>query len=890
MDKSTTDPALLLAEIERLERECVHLQGSDRELGLVRGALDETEQKYRMAFEYTGTAMMVVEADLTISMGNHRMEEITGYTQAELIKKRPWTDYVFEEDHGKMLEFHQARREHGETVPTQYEFRLRHRDGHLLDVAGNISMIPGTEKTLVSLIDITEQKRMAKEVRERERQYRDLFENANDIIYVHDFDGNFISVNQAGLRAFQYTSEQIKKINIREIVDSEYLSVALGHIKDKLSHETASEPYELLTYTAGREPVWVEVNTRMIVQEGKPVGVQGVARDVTERKRSEQELRNSEKRFKETAELLPGIICEIDLSLTITYVNQLGFKIFGYPQEMLGKGIKVLDLFGASERERAAANAAKILGGKVVGPQEYRMLHADGTERWYLVSSSPMRNSDGAVCGLRTTLLEIDELRSAQLRVAESEARFRSIFNRSPIGIAVFAQSGELVECNDSFKTLFQSEARGDLFALSGISDAQSKQLAGGEGVVCEGGSGNRGENLGQGGSYYDWHITPVTKSDSAPPVYLAQVQNVTERVRAHNATVARAREETEKANRLIEDLKKEMRETFTFKNMVSRSPEMRRIFDILPEIAQTPTTVLVCGDSGTGKELIARSVHELSPRMSRPFVAINCGALPDNLLESELFGYKAGAFTDAKKDKPGKFSLAEGGTLFLDEIGDISPAMQVKLLRVLQERVYEPLGAAASVRADVRVVAATNRDLAAMVKSGQFRKDLYYRINVLQVKLPPLRERRCDIPLLCEYMIDQFNRRYGKSIAGIGSDALAVLLSHDFPGNVRELENVIEHAFVFCKEAEIQVRHLPLELGQTAPQTSGDLFSKINSFDELERLYIQSVLAETGGNKLRAAEKLGVHKATLFRKLKRLGVGGNNCFSNSRENGRIGV
>ena len=318
---------------------------------------------------------------------------------------------------------------------------------------------------------------------------------------------------------------------------------------------------------------------------------------------------------------------------------------------------------------------------------------------------------------------------------------------------------------------------------------------------------------------------------------------------------------------------------------MVSRSPQMRKLFDVLPEIAEAEAPVFITGESGTGKELVAQSLHDLSSRKGKPFVAINCAALPDNLLESELFGYRAGAFTDAKKDKPGKFALAEGGTIFFDEIGDISPAMQVKLLRVLQEKKYEPLGATTTVKTDVRVIAATNRDLDEMVKKGTFREDLYYRINVVAVKLPPLRDRRCDIPLLCDHFIERFNARYGKSIKKIAQGAMESILAHDFPGkivrkdgfhrpgNIRELENLIEHAFVFCKTDTIELNHLPSAMRSAGEGAPGDVLARIDNFDELERMYLAAVLKEVNGNKDRAAQRLGIHKATLFRRLKKLGM-----------------
>ncbi len=320
-----------------------------------------------------------------------------------------------------------------------------------------------------------------------------------------------------------------------------------------------------------------------------------------------------------------------------------------------------------------------------------------------------------------------------------------------------------------------------------------------------------------------------------------------------------------------VEQLRKELHARYTFEDIVGRSPAMGRLFDILPQIAESASTVLIEGASGTGKELFARAIHNLSPRRDGPFVAVNCAALPDSLLESELFGHKAGAFTDARRDKPGRFALAEGGTIFLDEIGDISPAMQVRLLRVLQERTVEPLGGTGSVPVDVRVIAATNRDLAAAVREGDFREDLYYRIRVVHLPLPTLKERREDIPLLVDHLVVKFNRLQGKDIAGVSDAVMAVLMEHDFPGNVRELENIIEQAFVLCRGGLIELNHLPPEL---RPQGGGPLATtRPMSLEALEKLFITETLERRHGNRTRAAEDLGIHVTTLYRKIKALGI-----------------
>jgi transcriptional regulator with PAS, ATPase and Fis domain len=278
---------------------------------------------------------------------------------------------------------------------------------------------------------------------------------------------------------------------------------------------------------------------------------------------------------------------------------------------------------------------------------------------------------------------------------------------------------------------------------------------------------------------------------------------------------------------------------------------------------------VVIEGESGTGKELIARAIHDLSPRKKGPVVTINCGALPDSLLEAELFGYKKGAFTGANTDKPGRFALADGGTIFLDEIGDVSEALQVRLLRVLEEKTFEPLGGTETMKTDVRVISATNKNLEKLVADGLFRDDLYYRINVIKLHLPPLRDRREDIPLLINHFITEFNSMKSRAVADISPSALAILMNYNFPGNVRELQNIIEHAMVLCRGAIIRARDLPDELkpAEAAEKLEAD------SMDDLEAKFIVSILRKHNWNRAAAADELGVHKTTLWRKMKRLGI-----------------
>ncbi len=322
----------------------------------------------------------------------------------------------------------------------------------------------------------------------------------------------------------------------------------------------------------------------------------------------------------------------------------------------------------------------------------------------------------------------------------------------------------------------------------------------------------------------------------------------------------------------LVENLRKEIDQKYSLGDIVSRNHKIQDIFSILPEIAASSATVLIDGESGTGKELIARAIHNLGNRVDEPFIAVNLAALPDTLLESELFGYKKGAFTDAHHDKPGRFALAGKGTLFLDEIGDISPSMQVRLLRVLQEKVYEPLGATDSTKTEARIIAATNSDIDKLVENGTFRQDLYYRINIVRITLPPLRERREDIPILADHFINRFNHLQGKDIAGVSDDTMSVLMSHDYPGNVRELENIIERAFVLCHSGVIKTKHLPESL-ISRTQKAVNKISHTATLDEIEIYIIRDALDRNDWNFKKTADELGVHKSTLYRKVERFDI-----------------
>lgn len=323
-----------------------------------------------------------------------------------------------------------------------------------------------------------------------------------------------------------------------------------------------------------------------------------------------------------------------------------------------------------------------------------------------------------------------------------------------------------------------------------------------------------------------------------------------------------------------IKNLSEHLSDIFKYENIVGRNKEIKQIITVLESVSQTDSSVLVTGESGTGKELAARAIHINSPRKTGPFIAVNCSAFVESLIESELFGHEKGSFTGAIKTKIGKFELAKGGTLFLDEIGDLSLSVQTKFLRVLESREFERVGGNKTIKVEARIIAATNKHLSEEISSGRFREDLFYRINVINIHLPPLRDRMDDLPLIVNHFIELFNKKFNKEIRQFSSQAFDILMEYEWPGNIRELENVIEHCFVLCNGNIIQVECLPKRLREQKKTiiTSSNAIQK-NGFKDVERELIISVLEMHNGNRSKAAKELNINPSTLWRKIKKLGI-----------------
>lgn len=366
---------------------------------------------------------------------------------------------------------------------------------------------------------------------------------------------------------------------------------------------------------------------------------------------------------------------------------------------------------------------------------------------------------------------------------------------------------------------------------------------------------------------------TPIFDKESGEIAYvMGVIKDITD--------LKRTEDEKERLRRELVSIRRELESKYDFSAIVGRSPQIIQALKLAAQVAPQNTTVMLTGESGTGKELLAKAIHYNSPRASWPFVALNCSAFPDTLFESELFGYEKGAFTGADKPKPGKIALASGGTLFLDEITSMSPATQAKILRVIQEREYEPLGAVRSKNADIRIVAATNKNLEPLIKDGSFREDLYYRLFVYPIHLPPLRDRMGDLPVLLESILEQFNHRMSKSVQGTSPEALEVIMSYPWPGNVRELQNVIERMMILSHGGRLEVSDLPRYLVDSAKTRSLKMKAPVvlpegifleDSVHDLERELILKALQKTDNNKTKAAHLLGLTRSTFRYKLSKI-------------------
>jgi len=602
------------------------------------------------------------------------------------------------------------------------------------------------------------------------------------------------------------------------------------------------------------DSLWVGGQGSLISFNGKPALI-GTLLDLTPLKEKEIFLQNELERYQTIINEVEDAVAEVDLEGNITFTNEGGCRIWGHTrEEALGANYRAyMPDEETAEKVYQAYNQVFKTGrpGKNIVYEIIRK--KDGQRRTVEDYVTLIRTPEGKIRGFRVVSRDITDRKKTENQLAEYRLRLEGLFSSTQDAIILVDPDLKVIDVNRPTEQLCGAKAnKSSGMTLHNLSLSCNRRCLEALKKTIE-------------------HRSPLTdlRIECGHPQRPLQTVNVTTSPlidpegRLFGAMMV-IRDLT-----LVRNLKMELRERFHFHHLIGRSPRMQDLYRLLEDLADLDTTVLITGESGTGKELVAKALHYSGRRALQPFVTVNCSALTETLLESELFGHVKGAFTGAIRNKMGRFQAANGGTILLDEIGDISPLIQLKLLRVLQEKVIERVGESTPQKVDVRVIACTNKDLKEKVKKGEFRLDLYYRLKVVEIDLPPLRERQEDLPLLTDHFLHLFNKKFNKAIKGVDDAVLEKFMHYPWPGNVRELEHVMEHAFVLCKGDTITLEHLPHEMRDyiLLPKT---VPLKGKRPESIRPQMLQEVLQKTDGNKAKAARILGISRKTLYRLMER--------------------
>jgi formate hydrogenlyase transcriptional activator len=596
----------------------------------------------------------------------------------------------------------------------------------------------------------------------------------------------------------------------------------------------------------------------------------GAITDVTEHKLAEGALRESQKKFRLVVDSIAGLVAALTPGGDVDFVNTQVLEYFGKTFDEL-KNWQTSDAVHPDDLDRVVALWASTIANGQPYDVEYRLRRSDGMYRWFHARGRPLRDAEGAIARWYVLLTDIDERKQAEQRLKEQEAELRQMLDFTPLCIGVIGAD---------WSPLYANRASLDYLGMS-LDEWRQKGQIGDEAhpddlerLIAE---GNRAASTG---SAFELEVR-VRKGDGSSRWFLSRFNPLhdekgqVKRWFIASTDIDDRKKAEERLHQENVALREEVEKASMFEEIVGASAALKGVLTRVSKVAASDSTVLINGETGTGKELVARAIHRRSGRSSRAFVAVNCAAIPRDLIASELFGHEKGAFTGATQRHLGRFELANAGTIFLDEVGELSPDTQVALLRVLQEREFERVGGRQPIHVDVRVIAATNRDLNAAVAGGTFRQDLFYRLNVFPLEMPPLRERREDIPVLVEYFIDRYARKAGKTIRRVNKRTLDRLQSYPWPGNVRELQNVIERSVIVCDTDEFTVDDSWLSAGP-AVESRLALSSTLAGH---EKGIIEDALRASGGRVFGpsgAAARLGIARSTLESKIRALGINKN--------------
>ncbi len=701
---------------------------------------------------------------------------------------------------------------------------------------------------------------------------RALLDASTESSVLMSADEVVLDMNEVAARRLGGAPEDFIGRHVSELLPSEVYAYRKKRFRE------AVETGRPVRFEDERDGVRFDLNILPVPgRDGRAAKLALFARDITEQRRLEGELRRKERLYAGIVEDQTELICRFTPDGILTFVNDAYARYFNMAKEdLLGRSF--MPLIPDAERNERGRRLRELTPEAPVSAVEHRINIMDGGLRWQQWVDRAVFDEDGALIAYQSVGRDVTERVRAEERlqdaVREKDAyrrRLAAIFQSIPDAIVTVDAEMRIIQANKAWRALVEG----------GAVDPDDKSLS----------------RVVRSSAHPFRNVLEQTLSTGRPVVeYRAECDLSGRRVLVLNTAVlddggdgGHGRADVSGAVLVVRDvtrlaeLEDRLRKRSGFMGMLGGSPRMRRVFHLVERLAELDTMVLIVGESGTGKELVAEALHYGSPRSKGPLVKVDCAALSENLLESELFGHVRGAFTGAVRDRVGRIRAAEGGTVFLDEIGDVTPRMQLKLLRFLERREYERVGDSKTLRADVRVVAATNADLEEKMRLGEFREDLYYRLKVMVVDLPPLRERSGDIPLLAAHFLTEFNERFHKHVTGISPQAMQRILNHAWPGNVRELRHVMEHACVLCPAGEIEPVHLPADMGEERPSSApsardGAANALVPGVDRRPGPGagpedIVRALDAAEWNKTEAARLLGMSRRTIYRKIEQYGL-----------------
>lgn len=664
---------------------------------------------------------------------------------------------------------------------------------------------------------------------------------------------------------------------------------------ERASQEAKDFDYDYRLLMPDGSVKYVRVMAHALSAEPGSVEFVGSVMDITAAKEAEEKIRQDERELRQLIDAVPQHIYVLGPDGTFLYANQRDLEYTGLiPEDVLGPDYLAM-VWHPDDVERLRHGREDAIARGVPWESEGRLLGKDGQYRWFLIRINPLRDEQGRIIRWYGTRTDIEDRKQAEEKIRQDERELRQLIDVIPQHILVEGPDGSRLYANQGllrYHGLAMEDVRAEGFSARVTHPDDLEKLLGEyQRGASRGASFQIEARLRRKDGQYRWfliHYNPARDEQGRITLWYVTAtdiedrKQVEERVQEENVAL---REEVVRASMVEERVQEEnvaLREEVVrasmFEEIVGTSPALKTVLSRVSKVAPTDSTVLITGETGTGKELIARAIHKRSQRSARAFVSVNCAVIPRDLIASELFGHEKGAFTGATQRHLGRFEMAEGGTIFLDEVGDLPAETQLALLRVLQEHEFERVGGTRSIHADVRVIAATNRDLHAAIAAGTFRSDLFYRLNVFPIEIPPLRERREDIPLLVEYFIDRYVRKAGKSIRRINKKSLDLLQSYHWPGNIRELQNVIERSVIVCEGEDFSVDESWLWGQSPASEPKGPL-ELSQKLAAQEKEMIEAALRQSHGRvsgPMGAAAKLGMPRSTLESKIRSLKINKN--------------